>query len=62
MDDPETRELWLDQAARERAEREQAQGAETPADEHTHERRAQRHTYLRGKLAERARAEDEADG
>jgi hypothetical protein len=62
MEDPETRELWLDQAARERAEREQAGAADTPAEERTHERRAERHTYLREKLADRARAEDEADG
>ena len=62
MEEPETRELRLDQAAREEAEREQADGAELPAAEREHERRAEKHAYLSEKLAERARAEDDADG
>jgi len=59
MPDPETQELRLEQIRREREEREQAQDAGEPAEEQTHERRAQRAAYLREKLGERAEAEDE---
>ena len=62
MEEPETRELRLEQAALEDAEREQADEAELPAGERTHERRAEKHAYLNEKLAERARAEEDADG
>ena len=59
MADPETQELRLDQTARERAEREQADDAEQPSEERAHERRADKHAYLRERLAERARSEEE---
>ena len=35
---------------------------EESADEKTHDRRAERAAYLRDKLADRARSEEEADG
>ena len=54
--------MQLEQLQRERSEREQASGAEEPADEQTHERRAERAAYLRAKLRDRARSEDEAGG
>ena len=59
MEDPETKELRIDQLARERSEREQATDAELPKEERQHERRADKHTYLREKLEERARSEEE---
>ncbi len=62
MADPETEELQLEQLQRERAEREQAKDADLPREERTHERRAERAAYLRDKLDERARSEDEVDG
>ena len=54
--------MQLDQLQRERVERDQAGDAAEPAEEKTHERRADRAAYLRDKLADRARSEDEADG
>jgi hypothetical protein len=60
MEDPETQELRLDELERERAEREAAQEADRPREEQTHERRADKHAYLREKLEERARSEDES--
>ena len=62
MPDPKTEEMQLEQLQRERLEREQASGADEPADEQTHERRAERAAYLRDKLAERGRSEDEKRG
>ena len=62
MPDPKTEELRIAEIAREREEREQAGEAEQPAEEHAHARRADKHAYLKEKLADRARAEDEADG
>lgn len=62
MPDPETEELRLEQLQRERAEREQAEESDLPREERTHERRADRAAYLRSKLDERARSEDDADG
>ena len=59
MPDPKTEELQIEQAQRERAEREQAGEAPEPAEERTHERRAERAAYLRRKLDERAKSEDE---
>ena len=44
---------------RERDERAQAADADLPPEERTHERRADKHAYLREKLAERARSEEE---
>jgi len=60
MEDPETQELRLDELERERAEREAAGGAESEREQRTHERRADRHAYLREKLEERARSEEES--
>jgi hypothetical protein len=62
MADPETRELQIEQVQRELHERRRADGAEQPAEERAHERRADKHGYLRSKLAERARSEDEENG
>jgi hypothetical protein len=59
MPDPETEELHLEQLERERAERKLARFSHEEPDERTHERRADRHAYLRDKLAERAESEDE---
>jgi hypothetical protein len=59
MEDPETRELQIEQVQRELRERERAGEADRPSDARTHERRADKHEYLREKLSERARSEDE---
>ena len=59
MPDPETQELQIVEGEREHAEREQARDADLPAEERAHERRAERHAYLRAKLDERARSEQE---
>jgi hypothetical protein len=58
--DPETQELRLEQQRRERAEREEADESTQEREAHAHERRADRAAYLREKLDERARSEDEA--
>jgi hypothetical protein len=60
MPDPKTEELRLDQDERERLERERARKSDEPEETDQHERRADKAAYLRSKLAERARAEDEA--
>ena len=62
MADPKTEELQVAEVQRELAERDQAHDADTPPAERIHERRADKHAYLREKLAERARSEDELDG
>jgi len=59
MEDPETKELRIEEIHREAAERERAGDAEDPTEEHTHVRRAEKHAYLRSKLEERARSEEE---
>jgi hypothetical protein len=59
MPDPKTEELQVEQVQRELAERKQAEGSNEPAEERTHERRADRAAYLRKKLDERAKSEDE---
>ena len=59
MADPETRELQVEQVQRELAERKHAEEAGLPTEERTHERRADKHSYLREKLSERARSEEE---
>jgi hypothetical protein len=59
MPDPKTEELQLDQQRRERGEREQAEEATDSHEAVTHERRADRAAYLKDKLDERARSEDE---
>ena len=60
MADPKTEELRLEQIQRERAEREQAAESPEPAEEKTHRRRAERAAYLKQKLDERAKSEEEA--
>ncbi|MGH2970278.1 MAG: hypothetical protein ACRDK0_14645 [Solirubrobacteraceae bacterium] len=60
MPDPKTEELSTEQIERAAIERERARHADQPADEDAHERRADRADYLREKLAERAKSEDEA--
>jgi SAM-dependent methyltransferase len=62
MPDPETQELQLDQLRRERGERAAAEEAAEPDEAHQHARRADRAAYLRDRLEERARSEDEAEG
>ena len=61
MADPETEEMRVEQVQRERDERARARESEQPAEERTHERRADRAAYLREKLAERAEAEERVD-
>ena len=59
MADPKTEELQLEQVQREIAERKQAEGASERAEEHAHDRRADRAAYLKKKLDERAKSEEE---
>jgi hypothetical protein len=59
--DPKTEELRLEQIDREAAERERARDADLPEETDQHARRADKAAYLRAKLAERARAENEAE-
>jgi hypothetical protein len=58
--DPETKELQIEQARRERDARERAKNADEPAEQRTEERRADRAEYLREKLADRAESEERA--
>jgi hypothetical protein len=60
MPDPKTEELRLEQIHRERSERDQAGESFEPAEQRTHGRRADRAAYLKSKLDERARSEEEA--
>ncbi len=60
MADPKTEELQVEQVQRVMAERKQADGATEPAEEKAHERRAERAAYLKKKLDERAKSEEEA--
>ena len=62
MPDPKTEEMQLEQLRREKGERDQADEATDSHEAVTHERRADRAAYLREKLDERARSEDESDG
>jgi hypothetical protein len=59
MEDPETQELRVDQVQRELRERKAADDSVDESEERSHERRADKHSYLREKLSERARSEDE---
>ncbi len=61
MADDDTEELRIEQAKRERDEREAAREADLPAEERAHERRAAKAAYLREKLAERAESEERVD-
>jgi hypothetical protein len=57
--EPETREMQVEQSRREKAHR---RAADEATDEHeavSEERRAEKAAYLREKLDERARSEDE---
>jgi hypothetical protein len=57
--DPKTEELRIEQAQAERAERSAAEDADQSAEERAHARRADKHAYLRERLDERARSEDD---
>ena len=60
MPDPTTEGMRLDQIERARREKRRAEEADEAAAEKSHARRATKADYLREKLAERAKAEDEA--
>jgi hypothetical protein len=60
MADPKTEEMKLEQLRREKGEREQADEATDSHEAVTHERRAERAAYLKEKLDERAKSEEEA--
>ena len=60
MPDPKTEEMRLEQIQRARDAREREQEASESPEQKTEERRAEKADYLREKLAERAKAEDEA--
>ncbi len=60
MPDPITEGMRLDQIQRASEAREREREAEDRPEQHTEERRAEKADYLREKLAERAKAEDEA--
>ena len=62
MPDPTTEGMRLDQIERARPREAARRGGEAAAAEKSHERRADKADYLREKLAERAKAEDEAAG
>ena len=59
MADPKTEELRIEQVERVRSERAQADDAADRNEELTHERRAERAAYLKKKLDERAKSEEE---
>jgi len=60
MPDPQTEELRVEQVRRAKREEDQARDADQQAAAKAHGRRAEKAGYLREKLAERAKAEDEA--
>jgi hypothetical protein len=59
MADPKTEELRIEQVQRVRSERSQADDSADRNEERTHERRAERAAYLKDKLDERAKSEEE---
>jgi hypothetical protein len=61
MPDPETQELQVVTGRREELERELAEHATGEPEAVVHDRRADRAAYLKDKLAERARSEDEKE-
>jgi hypothetical protein len=61
MPDPTTEGMRLDQIERAARENERAEEAQEVAAEKAHGRRADKADYLREKLTERAKAEDEAE-
>ena len=60
MPDPITEGMRLDQIKRAREERHREESTEERAEAHAAERRADKAEYLREKLDERGRSEDEA--
>lgn len=60
MPDPETQELQVAQQVRERVERRAEDEALDGEEARQHAARADRAAYLRDKLADRARSEDQA--
>ena len=62
MADPKTEELRVEQVRREHDERARARETGQAGEERQHERRAERASYLREKLDERAESEDRVDG
>jgi hypothetical protein len=60
MPDPETREMQIVQSDKEEAERDLADTSTQDAETDAHTRRADKAAYLKAKLEERGRAEDEA--
>ena len=61
MPDDETEELIEEQHDLRRAEEARARRADFEAEEHTHERRADKAAYLEEKLEERAKSEERVD-
>ena len=61
-EDPTTQELRLEQLQRESTERERADTSIEEDEAEQHERRAEKASYLREKLEERAKAERKAGG
>lgn len=59
-EEPETRELRIVQSVRERSEQDAAEAALDPEEARQHAARADRAAYLRDKLADRARSEEQA--
>jgi hypothetical protein len=57
--EPETQEMQIEQTRREKAHREAAEQATDEHEAASEERRATKAAYLREKLDERARSEDE---
>ena len=56
-EDPTTQELRIEQLQREASERDRADAAIDEDEAEQHERRAEKHGYLREKLEQRAEAE-----
>lgn len=61
MAEPETDELRVEQIRREREEHARAREAAQGAEEQEHERRAERASYLKQKLDERAESEERVE-
>lgn len=59
MGDPETEELRVEQVQKEMAARDRADEAGDPREQRTEERRADRAAYLKEKLGDRAKSEEE---
>jgi hypothetical protein len=59
MGDPETEELRVEQVQKELRARDRAGEADDPREQRTEERRAERAAYLKEKLGDRAKSEEE---